>query len=518
MHQARLFAAPSRHPFIEQLLPGRSIFDLAQTCFADARVALSQHFRCVPRCIALSNELFYHGRLQPRRLPPQSERLLPAIVDVKVARGKKKGKANVREAAARVEYLAAELAEGSGALARRGATVGIISLMGKEQVRVLRALLLQHVSDAQLARHRIVVGDPSSFQGDERDVILLSMVASPGAAPTQVGRMYEQRFNVALSRARDRMVLFRSVDTKDISNRSDLKVATIRFFSQDGGGGGGGGLDRVRGAGAAALSSSGSGGGAFADSTVEGQLFAWLERSGLHFDESCSIAGSLVVIEDCTEDRRLCVCLDGGSGSTLAEWRGAMREQRQMERAGWSFLRLWHAHWLVDRMACESALAAACVSAGIRAPGSRGSAKRSIARAHDSSSSSSSSGGGGGAAPKRVRRGPAARTSAALLHVSESESESASASESESASESASRARARRGKPKTKTKTTKAKKAAARTKAAASGKKTRKKNVPLEKKAKTTAKATKQKVATSKKKASKRKRASADDEWVPEDD
>ena len=162
--QARLFAAPSRHPFIEQLLPGRSIFDLAQTCFADARVALSQHFRCVPQCIALSNELFYHSRLQPRRLPPQSERLLPAIVDVKVARGKKKGKVNVREAEALIEYVVNELAEGSGALARRGATVGIISLMGKEQVRVLRALLLQRVSDAQLARHRIVVGDPSSFQ------------------------------------------------------------------------------------------------------------------------------------------------------------------------------------------------------------------------------------------------------------------------------------------------------------------------------------------------------------------
>jgi superfamily I DNA and/or RNA helicase len=46
----------SRHPYVEQLLPGRSIFDLAQTCFADARVALSQHFRCVPQCIAFSNE------------------------------------------------------------------------------------------------------------------------------------------------------------------------------------------------------------------------------------------------------------------------------------------------------------------------------------------------------------------------------------------------------------------------------------------------------------------------------
>ncbi len=54
---------------------------------------------------------------------------------------------------------------------------------------MLRAFLLAALTDEQLARHKIVVGDPSSFQGDERDVILLSMVASKGAMPTQVGRM-----------------------------------------------------------------------------------------------------------------------------------------------------------------------------------------------------------------------------------------------------------------------------------------------------------------------------------------
>ena len=106
---------------------------LAQTCFADARVALSQHFRCVPQCIAFSNEQFYHGRLQPRRLPPLSERLAPALVDILVPGGKKKGKINEGEAQALVDYLRDELEDGAE-LAERGATVGIISLMGMEQV------------------------------------------------------------------------------------------------------------------------------------------------------------------------------------------------------------------------------------------------------------------------------------------------------------------------------------------------------------------------------------------------
>lgn len=47
--------ASTRHRFREQLLPGRSIFDLANTCFADARVALVHHFRLIqsPRVLCL---------------------------------------------------------------------------------------------------------------------------------------------------------------------------------------------------------------------------------------------------------------------------------------------------------------------------------------------------------------------------------------------------------------------------------------------------------------------------------
>ena len=253
----------SHHPYVEQLLPGRSIFDLAQTCFADARVSLSQHFRCVPACIAFSNEQFYHSRLQPRRLPPHSERLEPALIDVFVKNGKKQGKINAAEADAVVAYLKAELSEGAE-LSTRGSSVGIISLMGVEQTRVLRRKVLEGLTDSQLAKHKLVVGDPAGFQGDEKDVILLSMVASKGAAPSQVGRMYEQRFNVALSRARDRMVLFRSLNAADIVGKGDdLKLATLNFFSR-------------------ASQPSGRVGSAliFDDTTVEGQLLGWLSCQG----------------------------------------------------------------------------------------------------------------------------------------------------------------------------------------------------------------------------------------------
>lgn len=49
------------------------------------------------------------------------------------------------------------------------------------QARKLRALVLAAFTDAQIARHGdMTVGDPSSFQGDEKDIILLSLTSVPG--------------------------------------------------------------------------------------------------------------------------------------------------------------------------------------------------------------------------------------------------------------------------------------------------------------------------------------------------
>ncbi|KAJ1453668.1 hypothetical protein M885DRAFT_618863 [Pelagophyceae sp. CCMP2097] len=335
----------TRHPYLEQLLPGRSVFDLAQTCYADARIALTQHFRCVPACISFSNAQFYNHRLEPRRLPPQSQRLDPALVDAPV-KGKKQGKVNPAEADALVDYLAKEVR--TGAIAQRGASVAVISLLGVEQARLLRKKVLEKLTDAELARHKVIVGDPSSLQGDERDVVLLSLVASPGQAPAQVGRTSEQKFNVALSRARDRMVLFRSLDAADIKNQDDLKARTISFFKAH---------HRLSDDAAPRLSP-------FTAHSVEGQLCSWLDAERFSYDSACSLANSCAVVEDTDEDRRLCLCVDGAGSA--ADHVAAVKEQRVLERGGWLFFRVWTAEWLLDREACQRKILDACAAAGVR--------------------------------------------------------------------------------------------------------------------------------------------------------
>lgn len=167
---------------------------------------MNEHFRCASEIISFSNNQFYDGNLVPLRLPKQSERLTPSLVDIRVPDGEKVKRTNEKEAD-EIVRIVEELARAQMDDPR---SIGIISLMGDEQSRLIRGRLLdaKDVGPQGMARHDILVGDPPAFQGAERDstyceeaqetpgsstyilcffpVILLSMVCSKGSAPTQV--------------------------------------------------------------------------------------------------------------------------------------------------------------------------------------------------------------------------------------------------------------------------------------------------------------------------------------------
>lgn len=63
-------------------------------------------------------------------------------------------------------------------------------------------------------------------------VIFLSMVCSPGRAPTQSQLVHFQRSNVAMSRARDQCILVRSLDISDVPSSDDVKIPIIEFFQK----------------------------------------------------------------------------------------------------------------------------------------------------------------------------------------------------------------------------------------------------------------------------------------------
>ena len=64
---------------------------------------------------------------------------------------------------------------------------------------------------------------PKSDQGSERDIMFLTMVVDRDNCHANAGLPFEQRFNVAASRARDRMYLVRSVQLAELSPNDALR-------------------------------------------------------------------------------------------------------------------------------------------------------------------------------------------------------------------------------------------------------------------------------------------------------
>ncbi|MGM9541828.1 MAG: AAA domain-containing protein [Candidatus Limivicinus sp.] len=200
-----------------------SIYDIAKTTFQP--LMLREHFRCVPEIIGFSNMLSYDRKIRPLRDASNSV-LLPAVVNYRVADGQREGKTNPQEAMTIVALMQACFEQPE----YDGKSFGVISLLGDEQVELIQQEIERNLKPHDIIGRSILCGNPANFQGDERDVIFLSMVDSgTGDGPLKMedgsghDERFRKRYNVAASRARDQLWVVDSLDPT-----SDLKPGDIR--------------------------------------------------------------------------------------------------------------------------------------------------------------------------------------------------------------------------------------------------------------------------------------------------
>ena len=197
----------------------QSIYDLALSSFGGT-ICLREHFRCVSDIIQFSNRLSYDGKIKPLRdASPVVTK--PFVVNYRVDGATSAYKVNEEEAQATVSLLIAATEQPEYA----GSTMGVISLVGEEQALRIDTLLRQHLSPVEYEDRRLMCGTPSQFQGDERDIMFLSMVDGPQAGPLPIRQqpLFRKRFNVAASRARNQMWVIHS-----LSPDRDLKPGDLR--------------------------------------------------------------------------------------------------------------------------------------------------------------------------------------------------------------------------------------------------------------------------------------------------
>jgi hypothetical protein len=146
-----------------------------------------------------------------------------------VADGRKTaGGPNEREAEALVDDLA-RLVELEAALpADACRSIGVLSPF-RDQVDHISALLEARLPLAAMQRHDLLVGTAHSFQGEERDVMFLSLaVDRESHAATRNFLNDPHVFNVAITRARDRQYVYCSLAPEDLGRDSLLR----RFLAE----------------------------------------------------------------------------------------------------------------------------------------------------------------------------------------------------------------------------------------------------------------------------------------------
>lgn len=205
------------------LYDGRySIYEVAQNAFEP--ICLREHFRCVRPIIEYSNHLSYEGKIKPLRDASSIQRR-PHTVAYRVEATTTDGGSNEDEATTVASLMIAATEQPE----YQEATFGAISMVGDDQARRIDQLLQRHMSPEEYQRRKVQCGNSAEFQGDERDVVFLSMVDTPvESGPLSLRtdgpeKMYKKRFNVAASRARDQMWVVYSLNPE-----TDLQPADIR--------------------------------------------------------------------------------------------------------------------------------------------------------------------------------------------------------------------------------------------------------------------------------------------------
>ena len=299
-----------------------SIYDIGRQSFGDA-IRLVEHFRCVPEIIAFSNKLSYEGKIKPLR-ESNSTDIKPACVGWRVD-GVREGDTNKGEARRIIDTIKAMIRHPRYA----GKTIGVISMLGDAQALLIQSMLHKEIAGVEIERRRIQAGISGEFQGDERDIMFLSMVDSSSdegplrATGEGAFELIKKRYNVAASRARDQMWVMHSFDPDLHLKSTDLRLkllqhirdplASLRAFNQE--------IGKT-------------------ESPFEREVLRRLTDAGYRVKSQWQVGYCRIDMVVEGAGKRLAVECDGDRYHPMEKLADDMARQAILERLGWKFVRI----------------------------------------------------------------------------------------------------------------------------------------------------------------------------------
>lgn len=217
-----------------------SLFMLSKMVAGTANLTLKEHFRCVPEIIEFSKREFYDNSLRPLK-QINSNRLNP------------KETVFVNDAFTEDKIVYKEIEEIKKFLQRilkdeqySNKSIGVVSLgltKHTEKLKDIKEDLANEFGKEKIDKHKLIIEDSPKFQGDERDVMIVSLGVAldfqklkenQNAKPRAIISDQDEfkKINVALSRAKEQMILFHSVEHNDLQT-NDFRNKILSFFKDE---------------------------------------------------------------------------------------------------------------------------------------------------------------------------------------------------------------------------------------------------------------------------------------------
>lgn len=295
-----------------------SLYSIASRAFPSV-IALKEHFRCVPEIIEFSNR-YYDNAILPLREVTRPEIGAPVrAVKVEGAISQTQGshRVNVDEA----EAIAAQIEDCISDRAYDGLTFGVVTMMSGPQANIIQDKIRERIGDQEFEGRRLRVGNPPLFQGDERNVMFISTVAHDATfAATRA--QHSQWANVAVSRARDQLWVFHSMDPSTLHHDDQRRAIIDYAVSRDGV------EDKAQ------LYE-------LTESKFERDVLSHMLDRGLDVTPQHKVGAYRIdFVINIAPGLRLAVECDGDRFHGPEQWSDDVRRQRVLERLGWEFFRV----------------------------------------------------------------------------------------------------------------------------------------------------------------------------------
>ncbi len=188
-----------------------SMFDVANY-YSTSPVLLDEHFRSPKPIIEFSSKEFYGGRIKVMKTTPDDYCPVELIVvpdgkvDVDITR-------NTVEAEAVIKKIQDIIANDDP---ENPTSIGVLSPF-RGQVDLIKKDIMQCFNLETIQRHSIEVGTAHTFQGDEKDIMLMSWAIAENSRPQSMTFLQKPNlFNVAITRARKKSINFISKSPNQI--------------------------------------------------------------------------------------------------------------------------------------------------------------------------------------------------------------------------------------------------------------------------------------------------------------